>query len=603
MGLHAIVLAAGIGRRMRPLTDHQHKALLDVAGEPILDRILAALAALGINEVTIATGYRAQEVETHARTRFPSVALRFVRNERFETTNNIASLSLALDSLTYDTESSHDLVFVECDLVFAPELLQHLLGREGRNVALVDRFRAGMDGTVVAVEKGMVVKVFPPEAQGEDFSYTDKFKTLNIYRFDHAFARDILAPLVHRYATLVDANAYYETALAILVNEGQERIEAEIVTGETWAEVDDPNDLASARFTFDPKSRFDLAEESYGGYWNFDFSDFAYLRNLHFPTPGMMAALRQALPALLTSYGSGQSVLDAKMALAVGCDPTRIRTLNGASQAFPWLRDLWPASQVLMPRPTFGEYMRAFPESSHYTDAPGISWDEIEHKARAAQTIVFVNPNSPTGTLIEPDLIFDFAAARPDKTVLVDESFIDFSGRESLLARLERNPLRNVVILKSLSKSLGVPGARLGFLYSHDEAWLKSITNRIPIWNLGSVAEHVLDLFLKFRPEFARSLEMTALDREAFAAGLSRCAGVDAVHPSAGNFLLVRLHGGVTQANRLARRLMAEERIYVKDVSNRISGGAGHIRLAVRTESDNARLLEALERLGTPRHG
>ncbi len=598
MGLHAIVLAAGYGRRMRPLTDHRHKALLEVAGEPILDRILTGLLSIGVAETTIVTGYRAEEVEAHALSRFPSHRFRFVRNERFDTTNNIASLSLALEALAGDPEPGHDLVLVECDLVFSPELLRHLLDREGGNVALVDHFRAGLDGTVVSVENGLVTEVFTPEVQGADFSYAGRFKTLNIYRFDRAFVREKLGPLVRRHAGLVDANAYYEIVLAMLVNQQHERIEAVVVRGERWAEVDDPNDLASARFAFDKESRFDLAERSYGGYWNFDFTDFAYLKNHHFPTPGMMAALRQALPELLTNYGSSQEVLDAKLALAIGVDPRNVRALNGASQAFPWLKDLLNGRSVLMPGPTFGEYHRVFPEANSYKDVPGISWSEIEDRARDADTVVFVNPNSPTGTTVDPEAIRSFAEARPETAILVDESFIDFSSDESMLAGLERNPLQNVIVLKSLSKSLGVPGARLGFVYSTNQEWLARLTAQIPIWNLSSVAEYVLELLVKFRPEFARSLERTGQDRERFARALAGNAIVDHVYPSGANFLLARLRGDRARAARLARWLMAEERIYVKDVSGRIAGEAGHLRLAVRPAKDQSTLLAALSRFG-----
>ncbi len=212
--------------------------------------------------------------------------------------------------------------------------------------------------------------------------------------------------------------------------------------------------------------------------------------------------------------------------------------------------------------------------------------------------VVFVNPNNPTGALLPTDWILTaFAAARPDKLVIVDESFLAFSAEASIVDRLERAPLANVLVLASLSKSLGIPGARLGYAYACDAALAGDIGRSVPIWNLNSVAEHVLEIAVKHRVSLADSFRATAVDREAFAADLASVPGVAKVHASGGNFLLVTLAAEACRpgaVDALADRLLTGHTMYVKNATERIADGQAHLRLAVRLPDENQRFCSAL---------
>ena len=94
--LQAIVLAAGFGRRMQPLTDSCHKALLPVGGTTILARIVDSLLAVGVTDITVVTGYRDADIRAYLLDRYPATSFQFVENTRYAETNNIVSLSLAL---------------------------------------------------------------------------------------------------------------------------------------------------------------------------------------------------------------------------------------------------------------------------------------------------------------------------------------------------------------------------------------------------------------------------------------------------------------------------------------------------------------------------
>jgi histidinol-phosphate/aromatic aminotransferase/cobyric acid decarboxylase-like protein len=176
---------------------------------------------------------------------------------------------------------------------------------------------------------------------------------------------------------------------------------------------------------------------------------------------------------------------------------------------------------------------------------------------------------------------------------LVDESFIEFSGESSILPTVERDRLNNVIVLKSLSKSLGVPGIRLGYVYSSSPEILGRVSEELPVWNINSVAENFLEILLKHRPELGQSLQTTVKDRERFAADLAEIPLIDHVYSSGANFVLALLSVKLDASSQLVDELLREA-IYVKDVSNKFEDGRAYWRLAVRLPSENERLCEQL---------
>jgi histidinol-phosphate/aromatic aminotransferase/cobyric acid decarboxylase-like protein/choline kinase len=589
--MKAVVLAAGFGKRMQPLTDYTHKSLLPVGRNTILGRIVDSLVGINIPEIVVVTGHRSEEVEGFLLKNYPDLSFVFVHNDRYRETNNIVSLNLALDKLEFDS----DIVLIECDLLFDPAALYRLTNAEPGNIALVDRFRPGMDGTVVSVENGFISQVFPPHLQSKDFDYSDKFKTVNIYRFDKDFCRNKFKPLLACYANAVDEGCYYELVLGMLINMQREKVRAELTDDIEWLEIDDPNEFAAARFTFEPEHRSQILARAHGGHWNFEMLDFTFMRNMYFPTDEMLAAMRRSLPALVFSYGSAERVLNEKLGYVLRCEPERVQCLHGAAQIFPFLPNLLNPRRTLLPLPTFGEFPRWLRSDDVYFDAVGIDFDDLAGRVSNYDLVVIVNPNNPTGTTLSTALLHDLIAEHSSTTFLVDESFIEFSGQERLLDRLEREPLDNVLIMASLSKSLGIPGLRLGYAYTCNRKLMDGLRKQIPIWNLGALSEYFLELLLKFRSKLAVALSSTAVDRASMGMQLARMKGIDAVYPSGGNFLLARLTGNdPTLANQVVDHLLVHHLIYVKDVSSKFPERGPYLRFAVRRPAENLRLFQAL---------
>ena len=592
--MQAVILAAGRARRMQPLSDHVHKALLPIGQTTILGRLVDNLHSIGVRHLTVVTGYRAQDVRDYLASHYPDIEIRYVHNSRFETTNNIVSLAMALDSMNLD----EDIVLCECDLLIEPEVLTGLAQSGEPNVAVVDRWHTGMDGTVVTVKDGFISGVFTPDSQGADFVYDGTYKTLNIYRFSKEFVSSTLHPILSAYATSVDDNCYYEVVLAMLAGIPKWRIAAHVVASSTWIEVDDPNDLEIARFHFEPDSRCKILDGSFGGHWNFRLLDFSFIANPFFPTPAFIAMMRHALPELIASYGSAQHVLNRKMALYVQCDSAHLQVLNGASQLFPILRHRWSQDTVAVPTPTFGEYARCFPAAIRYADRPGVDIEELDDLADRARRIVIVNPNNPSGTVISTVDIFKLAEDHPGTTFLVDESFIATSLQSSIVSILEAEPLSNVAVLTSLSKVLGIPGLRLGYLYSRDTELVEAVGADLPVWNNSSIAEFLTEMLIKYRPAIEQSIAKTREAMSAFATGLMALPTVSNVSTGAGGFVVATFaRDSPAVGAELRRRLLEGYGIEVKDVSGRFADGRTRLRLGVRRAKENQRLLSALERV------
>lgn len=576
---------------MQPLTTSRHKTLLEISpDQTILARILDSLTAAGLTDVVVVTGYRRDEVVNFLTKNYPDVNFTFVHNERYDETNNIHSVALAFESVDFTS----GVILIESDLIYEDSLITNLIDDTRPNVALLDKYRPGMDGTVVRMDnESLIVDVIPGSRQGDDFDFRDSYKTLNIYKFSPDFCKMTFAPLVKFYSQYINDNCYYELILGMLIAMGHAAVHGSVVESGTWAEVDDPVDLSNARFLADRTGRRALLDRAWGGYWGLDVLDFAFIRNMYYPTPQVITELRMQLPELLSNYGSSQRILDQKMAWYLQQDPARTVALNGASQFFPWAAQHFAGRPAFLARPTFGEWERVFPDATRISDEGQLP---VPAGCPDGSVVVLVNPNNPTGSIAPTAAIIEAIEAQPEVTFLVDESFIHFSEQPSLLEYLSTSGRTNVVVLQSLSKSLGVPGLRIGFAYSANVVLVESLRGSLPIWNMNAPAEKFMELLLKNRGTVEESFVRTVADRADLAEVLAELPIVDRVWPSGADFVLVDLAMEAKESEALADDLLATDGIYVKDVSSKFGDGIGRWRLAVRTPADHRQLALAMRK-------
>ena len=581
--MQAIILAAGFGNRMRPLTDNLHKTLIEVNKKTLLARTVDLLIQHRINRLVVVTGYRDEEIINYLDTNYPLIEKQYINNPDYEKTNNIYSLFLAASNIKYDK----DIILIECDLVFEPKVLDRLISSPHKNVALVDKWKSGLDGTVVTVSEGLITGIIPPHLQDARFDITSTYKTLNMYKFELEFFQHTFKPLLDVYGQLIDQNCYYELVLGMLVYMRKAEINAEILNGEKWCEIDDANDLNIARFEFTTDQKEQILSYAQGGYWNYDVKDFCFIRNMYFPNQSILNQTETALPSLMHNYGSKQKIINEKCAFFLGTNSNFTVALNGASQIYPMLKDALYNRQFAIPTPTFGEYYSTFPDQILYDDS-SIPWDT------KAEGLVVVNPNNPTGRSYKTEKLYEWAQKNIQKLLIVDESFIEFSDQKSIVSIIEseENPAENIIVIKSLSKTLGVPGVRMGYVYTANQEYINDIMGKVPIWNSNSIAEFMYETMIKHRDDLAKSYELTKSDRDNFIKRLRKISKIK-TWDSQANYIIIETSDKYDLVNKVLN-----QGIFIKDVSSKfIDKSTSKYRIAVRSIEDNEELARHIEKI------
>lgn len=240
MTTQAVILAAGFGSRLRPLTDTRPKALVPVAGQPLLGHALDALAGHGVTAVTVVVGYAADTVRAFVAERHDrGLSVRCVDNPAYATTNTLASLLCAEPTVP------GDVLVLDGDLIFEPAVLAPMLAR-GTWLA-IDRDRILDDDAVkIALDDDgerivAVSKQLPEGLRGVA-------ESIGMAAIDRA-TLTALVPVGHRLLASGLNQAYYEAAFQVLIDEGA-RFGAADVTGLRWTEIDDHDDLRRAEALF-----------------------------------------------------------------------------------------------------------------------------------------------------------------------------------------------------------------------------------------------------------------------------------------------------------------------------------------------------------------
>ena len=589
--LHGLILAAGRGSRLGRFSDHTPKALLALpTGETLIARLIRQMFESGAASVTVVVGHMAETVTASVTTSFPDSRIRFVLAPDYASTNNVVSMLIGLDECRTHIEAGSALLFAECDVLLVDGIMQQVSSSTNkRNVAVVSPFAAGMDGTVVSLDGSAVTEVIPPRRQSARFSLDAYFKTVNVYLFEWQSWSSRIPRLLNWQIDEVGTSDYYENAIGMIVYALQDELEAHIIPEISWHEIDDLNDLRVAKEKVFPGHDVSEVLSTHGGWWDLPYIDFAYLRNMHFPPESFFAQIAEALPALLQNYGSSQRRVDEKLSWLLNVDEANLVALPGLSTIYPQLTSSLDSETTWVPRQTFGEYHSRLPNSSRYAD---LEWRRIL-ETEVVNAIVLVNPNNPTGFLIPVAEILQATRDFPNTTFIVDESFISFTESPSLIL----SPLlpENLLVLRSMSKELGLPGIRLGFAYSTNRTLINQIRSYQPVWAFNSIAEFSITLLLKYRKEYRHSFDAFWEDKREMERLLSAASGVRVVPHVEGSFLLVELDSKVFPRNVLTE--LGKHRFLVKDLTERIgnSSRATTLRLAVRPRQDVRLLLDTLD--------
>jgi len=597
--MQALILAAGMGNRLRPLSINTPKALVEVNGKPILSNTLDILQHQGIKKTHIVLGYLGEVIKDKVGNNWKGMEINYIVNEEYDKTNNIYSLWMASDVLNEDT------ILLECDVYFEETLISRLLTQNLENKVVVDHFKPGMDGTVVEInDKGEIKRLITSEDQGINFDYSDKYKTVNIYLFTKDFLQKYFLPNLDLYIKTQSKNKYYELLLSVFISMRNPILYATIIDDIKWLEIDDFSDLKKAEILFaNPMARLQKAELAHGGYWRYDFADYSYLYNLYFPPVALINEVRINLDKLLTNYPSCQKELAKNLANWTGIEAEYLTVSNGISEVIRIINTHF-VKKLAIPLPTFNEYESGLkPEQLFYFDSATNDFNlDLDKYAEAilkekCSVALLINPNNPTGKFSKLEQVRLFLEKLKDlELIIVDESFIGFVSVEGQSLESEFKNYPNLLIVRSLGKELGILGVRLGYVVSVNRNFIELLRKFLPIWNVNSIAEYILEMLPKYRKEYKESLAKVREDREYLFEKLKQIKYLKPLF-SETNFIFLILDNSY-KSDELKNKLFVDYNILIKDCSNK-SGlqDKKYIRIAVRTKSETDYLIECLGKL------
>ena len=603
--MQAVILAAGMGRRLRELTKDHTKCMVEVNGQTLIERILRQLDLLNLSRITIVVGYQGEKLVNYIRKLPIHTTIQFVDNPVYDKTNNIYSLYLAKDLLLQD-----DTLVLESDLIIADGILQQLVGSEHPNLVLVAKYRSWMDGTVVTLDEDQNITSFIDKVKFRFCDIQQYYKTVNIYRFSKSFSQTHYVPFLEAYCKALGHNEYYEQVLKVIALLEEPKIHALVLDTEKWYEIDDHQDLdiAESLFKEDPETRYDTVCARYGGYWRYPYLlDFCYLVNPYYPPQRLIEEMQASFNTLIRDYPSGQRVNNLLMANYYALAPDQVLVGNGAAELIKALIDS-STGLIGLISPSFEEYRNRIDENRQCiypvenTDF-SYSAKDIMHffQDKGISSLILVNPDNPSGNCIPYADILTLAAWAEKKacTLIIDESFSDFADPEVLTSLLEAEVLAqfpHLLVIKSISKSFGVPGIRLGLAASSNTDLLARVHTELAIWNINSFGEFYLQIMGKYRSDYQRSIIAIQEERTFLATEIQQIPSLQ-VLPSEANYLMCAVTGKFS-AKELCVRLLYFYEILVKDLSQKRGiKPKQYVRISVRNREDNMRLIRALNEI------
>ena len=594
-----------MGRRLGAVTRENTKCMVEVNGEKLIDRFLVQLSKLKLTRLIIVTGYKGDNLRSYIETHYSGdLKIEFIDNPVYDRTNNIYSLWLAKDALCED-----DTILLESDLIVEDRIFDLVVNNEHPNLAVVSKYESWMDGTMVRIDEDCQIVNFVPKAA---FRYEDidvYYKTVNIYKFSKDFSCNEYVPFLEAYTKTMGLNEYYEQVLRVVTMLHQTSLKALPLNNEKWYEIDDIQDLDIASTIFSENEvKYKEYHKRYGGYWRFpNLLDYCYLVNPFFPTKRLKDELRASFDELLANYPSGQAVNSLLAAKYFHISQKYITVGNGAAELIKSLAEVIGKDKVGVIFPTFDEYPNRMPEAEivAYTPSnPDFRYgaeDLMEfYSEQQINWLVLINPDNPSGNYIRRDDVLKLAGwcGARDIKFIVDESFVDFAedfGNNTLLSDdiLEQYP--NLSVMKSISKSYGVPGLRLGVFATSNEILLEAVRKGIPIWNINSFGEYYMQIYGKYESDYERGCRKFMAERDRFGSLLRKIPYLH-VMPSQANYFLCEVTDRFT-SGELTQALIERNVLISNCGRKRNMQGKNLVRLAVRSREDNDRLIEILEGL------
>ena len=601
--MQAVILAAGMGRRLKEHTKDKTKCMVKVGGMTLIERGLRILDEESLSRIVIVTGYQAEGLKAHVDSLALKTPVVYVNNTEYENSSNLYSLLLAREYL-----EAEDTLVIESDIIYEKAVVDRILGAEDECLTFVSKPKPWMDGSIVTLDKEGYIKDF---IGADNFEFKDMdsyYKTVSMYKLGRDYLNRIYLPLLAAYVQAWGGRTHYESALKVVAFKEQSVIKAVVLETEKWYEINDIQDMDIAETIFaEGDEKLSRYMKRFGGYWRYEgMYDFCYLVNPFFPNQRFMDEMKANFETLIREYPSGMAVNSLLAAKYFELRPEQVCVGNGTAELIKSLMENFSGKLGLI-YPTFEEYPHRKKKEQLVpywviNDDFTYTVDDIMdfYSDKDVDAIVLVNPDNPSGHFILRDDILrleEWARAR-GISIIVDESFVDFADipEQTLLTQdiIDGHP--KLIVLKSISKSFGVPGLRLGILASADADMIAAMKKDVSIWNINSFAEYYMQIIEKYKDDYEEAMRRFMQVRKRYLDKLSKISALK-VFPSQANYVMCRLENGMS-SRRLADIMLNRYNILIKDLSTKEGlNGGNYIRLSVKTDEENDVVVKVLNEL------
>ena len=600
--MKAIILAAGMGSRLKVLTKDNPKCMVKVNGKTLIERVLSQLDKCNLEEIILVLGYKKEVLKEYINNLGIETKISYIDNDIYDKTNNIYSLYMAKEEMF-----KNDILLLESDLIFDDSILKNLTADTNKNMAVIASYEPWMDGTCVKLDNENNIIDFVTSKKFDFNNTKDLYKTVNVYKFSKEFNKCYIK-FLEAYLSSNGESQYYETVLETMINVLPNELKGFVLNyNQKWYEIDDKQDLdiAESIFSSDDEKMKKL-QMRYGGYWRYPkLKDFCYLVNPYFPPKKMVDELKMNFETLLTQYPSGLKVNNLLASKYFNIKEEYILVGNGAAELIKAVMNTLK-NNIGFIRPTFEEYPNRYDSQKHIifkpeTDGFKYSYQDIidYFDDKDIKTLVVINPDNPSGNYITKKELFELLnwSVKKEITLLIDESFVDFSIEENstLLKDEILEKYKNLIVVKSISKSYGVPGLRLGIIATSNFELLQNIKKEVSIWNINSFGEYYMQIYGKYEKVYKNSLDKIKSAREIFINDLREIKELQ-VFDSQANYILIKILEKYS-SEELTKSLLNNYEIYIKDLKGKAGIDDNFIRIAVRDIEDNEYCVNALKEI------
>lgn len=599
--MQSIILAAGLGSRLGELTKECTKCMVKINGITLIERMLRQLDRYGMDRIIIVTGYKGDILKDYVQNLRINTPVVFVDNSDYRHTNNIYSLWLTREFL-----EEMDSLVLESDMIFEDRVIEKMLAVDNGCGTFVARPRPWMDGSIVKLDKDNNIVYFVDDEEVKRIDPSYYHKIVSIYKFKKRYVSEKYMTYLNEYVKKNKDNNLYESLLKVIDLDVEKKIPAEILDEEQWYEINDIQDMDIAESMFaDGNEKVRKYLQRYGGYWRYPaMRDFCYLVNPYFPNERFMNEMKSNFDVLVREYPSGMAVNSLLAGHFFGVRTENICVGNGTAELIKSLMENI-SGNIGMVYPTFEEYPHRKKDVEvipYYVVDKDFDYsvDDIMsyYEGKDISAIVLVNPDNPSGHFISKKDILrleDWCRSKGRK-LIVDESFIDFVEDDEWHTLLDMEVLLNhpsLIVLKSISKSFGVAGLRLGVIATADTDLIAFMKKDVAIWNINSFAEYYLQIIEKYRDDYYEAMEKFKEVRRRYLDKLSKIKGFK-VYPSQANYVMCHIENSVT-STELADILLNKYNVLIKNLASKEGLNKGnYIRLSVKSDEENDYIVNAL---------